>query len=417
MKHLLLIVILFLNINAVFSQRYRTQVFDSEIKTLQVNVGNNNLQLPVVELGGNESITISFDQLSHEAHYYSYRLIHCNADWTASAISTNEFLRGFTNSDIRDFALSQTTTVIYTHYAFSLPNDEMQFTVSGNYAVIICEDNKWDKPVAVVCFSVVEPKVLIEAKVRGNTDIELNRRLQQLDFDVLLRGFRINDINNDLKVVVRQNNRSDNEVTNLKPTFIANDKLNYINNKNLIFEGGNEFHRFDISSVYRAAIGLDAIRFQQPNYHAFIIPNKINTSRVYVHDFDVNGKFIINCQEAIYDVNTEADYMYVHFILSKPEPFFDGKVFIGGEWNYNLLNDNALMQYDLSGKYYFKTVLLKQGGYNFQYLFLPKNSNKASLEPIEGSFWQTGNEYTIYVYYRPFGARFDRLIGFKINEF
>ena len=413
-KQSVLFAILFFTFNISFSQKYRTQILDSEIKTLQVNVNNDNLQLPVVVLGSNESVTISFDQLSHNTHYYSYRLVHCNADWTLSSISSNEYLKGFTNSSIRDFNLSQSTTVHYTHYAFSLPNNDMQFTVSGNYAAVICEDNNWDKPVAIACFSVVEPKVAIEGRVRGNTDTELNQRLQQLDFNVLLRGFKVNDTNNDLKVVVRQNNRSDNEVTNLKPTYFAFEKLSYINNRRLIFEGGNEFHRFDISSVYNAAPGLEEIRFNRPNYHAIITPNKINTSRRYVHDFDSNGKFLINSQEAIFNISTEADYIYAHFVLAKPEPFFDGKVFIGGEWNYNLLDDNAIMQYDFSDKYYFKTVLLKQGGYNFQYLFLPKNSDKATAEPVEGSFWQTNNEYSIYVYYRPFGARFDRLIGFKV---
>ena len=29
----------------------------------------------------------------------------------------------------------------------------------------------------------------------------------------------------------------------------------------------------------------------------------------------------------------------------------------------------------------------------------------------EGSHWQTDNEYTVWVYYRPFGARYDRLVG------
>ncbi|MDR0811432.1 MAG: DUF5103 domain-containing protein [Paludibacter sp.] len=412
-KFLFFFIIVLLNVSISVSQQFETQIFDSNIKTLQVNVGGNNLLLPVVELGGNKNIALSFDELSHEAHYYSYRLVHCNADWTASVISTNEFVRGFTQADITDFARSEATVVHYTHYRFSLPNEEMQFTASGNYAVVICEDGKWETPVATACFSVIEPKIAIETNLRGNTDTELNRRLQQLDFDLMLKGFKISDINNDLKVVVRQNNRHDNEVTNLKPAYIAHEKLSYINNKALIFEGGNEFHRFDISSVYNAAHGLESLRFDENNYHAFITPNKINTARTYIHDFDVNGKFLINCQEAVYDANTEADYAYVHFILRKSEPFLDGEVFIGGEWNYNLLNDNALMQYDFADKYYFKTLLLKQGGYNFQYLFLPQNSQTATAEQVEGSFWQTQNEYAVYVYYRPFGARYDRLVGFK----
>ena len=55
----------------------------------------------------------------------------------------------------------------------------------------------------------------------------------------------------------------------------------------------------------------------------------------------------------------------------------------------------------------------KQGGYNFQYWFVPKGTSKASVEKVDGSYWQTGNEYSIYVYHRGWGERYDRLIGVK----
>ena len=58
-----------------------------------------------------------------------------------------------------------------------------------------------------------------------------------------------------------------------------------------------------------------------------------------------------------------------------------------------------------------KAVLLKQGSYNYQYLFVPTGSSVGQTGPIEGNYYQTQNEYSIYVYYRPMGARYDRLIG------
>ena len=71
------------------------------------------------------------------------------------------------------------------------------------------------------------------------------------------------------------------------------------------------------------------------------------------------------------------------------------------------------MDYNAENNCYEKAILVKQGGINYQYLFVPNNSNNGSLEPIEGSFWQTNNEYQIFVYYRPRGERYDRLIGWK----
>jgi hypothetical protein len=34
------------------------------------------------------------------------------------------------------------------------------------------------------------------------------------------------------------------------------------------------------------------------------------------------------------------------------------------------------------------------------------------METVEGNAWETDNEYAIYVYHRPFGCRYDKLIAF-----
>lgn len=391
---------------------YRTRVFSPNIKTLQTGIQNEKFVLPIIELNGSDRLQISFDEMSHESHSYSYKVLHCNADWTLSSISTNEYINGFTTGTITDYATSLNTTFLYTHYSFNLPNDDMGFKISGNYVVIIYEDNQQDKPIAQACFSIVEPHVSVSATVRGNTDTELNGKVQQLDFDVMMNGYTVRDPATEIKVVVRQNNRFDNEVADLKPTFMSNSKLSFINNRSLIFEGGCEYHRFDISNVYAAGEGVSTIRYEQPHYDAYLYDNKIQAGRAYIRDMDVNGKYVINMQNAS-DDNTEADYMLVHFNLPTPEPFFDGQLYLGGEFNYNQMNDVNRLKYDANTGSYFQTVLLKQGGYNYQYWFVPKGERKASTRRVDGSYWQTLNEYTIYVYHRPWGERYDKLVGVK----
>lgn len=395
---------------------FRTEVFNPQIKTFQAGIQNERFVLPIIDLNGSQVLQFSFDEMSHEAHSYSFRVLHCNADWTLSSLTSNEYLAGYTTSNITDFQLSVSTTHLYTHYKFTLPNEDMRFKISGNYVVQIVEDNRWDKPIAQACFSVVEPKVGIQAVVRGNTDVELNRRMQQLDFEVALNGYQVRDAQSEIKVVVRQNNRLDNEVSAIAPTFLSTSKLSYVNNKALIFEGGNEYHRFDISSVYAAGEGVAHVEYRSPGYEVFLYENKIQTSRTYMNNFDVNGKYLINFQDKMYDENTEADYMKVHVVLDAKNPFLDGMLYLGGEFNHNLMDENSMMNYDGNTGKYFKTLLLKQGGYNYQYWFVPKGQKKATVERVDGSYWQTGNEYTIYVYSRPWGERYDRLIGVKSIE-
>ena len=415
MKKILLLLTSLLSLSIMAQTTYRTQIFHPNIKTLQVGVVGVKLGLPIIELTGSQVFQVCFDEMSREAHSYIYKVIHCNADWTQSSLNSNEYLSGFTTANITDVATSLNTTYLYTHYSFLLPNSDMGFKVSGNYVAIIYEDNKVDSPIAQACFSIVDPRVSITATVRGNTDTELSGRLQQLDFEVALNGYAVRDAADEVKVVVRQNNRIDNQVKELKPTYFTNSRLSYINNKDLIFEGGNEYHRFDISSVYAGGEGIASIPYTNPHYEAILNDNKIQVSKAYSYDMDVNGKFIVNMQNA-QDDNTEADYMLVHFNLPAKQPFFDGQLYLGGEFNYNQLNNDVRLKYDGKTESYVQTILLKQGGYNYQYWFVPKGERKASPERVDGSYWQTKNEYTIYIYHRPWGERYDKLVGVKIVD-
>lgn len=416
MKRNLFLIPLFFVMSLHSQTIYHTQILHPTIKTLQIGLSGQNYSLPLIQLNSKDILEIQFDELSHNIHNYTYKVFHCNADWTLSNLSTNEYLEGFTTGNIYDYALSQNTTYQYTHYRFILPNDEMNFKISGNYMVMIYEENKIENPVAIACFSVVEPKVNIIAKLRANTDIELSGRFQQLDIEVGLNGYRLQDPQSEIKMVIRQNNRIDNQVTNILPTYLSTEKLSYINQKELIFEGGNEYRHFDMSSIYVVGEGLDTIRFNKTFYDVYLKEDVPSTSKNYLSQPDLNGKFIIHYQEAFDDINTEADYMQVHFSLYTGQPYFDGQVYIGGEYNYNLLNETSQMQYNFDEGRYNKIILLKQGGYNYQYWFLPKGGKKASVEKIEGSYWQTNNEYTIYVYHRPWGGRYDKLIGVKIID-
>jgi len=412
MRKLITVLYVFVCLAISAQQVYRTRVFQPSIQTLQTGILDKKFVLPIIELGGSDKVQISFDEMSHGAHSYAYKVLHCNADWTLSDINSNEYLSGYTTSNITDYVTSLNTTYLYTHYTFNLPNDDMNFKISGNYVVIVYEDNQVDKPIAQACFSIVEPRVSVSATVRGNTDTELSGKVQQLDFEVALNGYVVRDPVSEMKVVVRQNNRIDNEVAGLTPTYMSSNKLSYINNKSLIFEGGSEYHRFDISSVYAAGEGVANIKYTQPHYDAYLYDNKILASKSYIQDMDVNGKSVIHLQGAT-DDNTEADYMLVHFNLPTSDPFFDGQLYLGGEFNHNLMNEVNRLKYDAASVSYYQTILLKQGGYNYQYWFVPKGEQQATTRRVDGSYWQTRNEYTIYVYHRPWGERYDKLVGVK----
>jgi hypothetical protein len=55
--------------------------------------------------------------------------------------------------------------------------------------------------------------------------------------------------------------------------------------------------------------------------------------------------------------------------------------------------------------------MLKQGAYDFMYLWVLENDHRGQTAPAEGNFYEAENEYQIYIYHRPFGGRYDRLVA------
>lgn len=360
-------------------------------------------------------LEISFDELSHSTKQYSYTVTHLNSDWTESGIISTDYLRGFTTSDIIDYEPSLNTSVDYTHYSFIFPNNDMQLTASGNYVIRIYEDGDMDKQVAWACFSVVEPAVKIQMAVTAQTDIEYNGRYQQLEITIQTPNVHLSgnsaNIGDNYWIVVRQNGRTDNEVVRPTPSYIESNKLKYIHCKDLIFEGGNEYHRFDAFSTYIAGENINRIIYDAGEYHAPLYADRLQPRAPYMNEPDANGQFVVNAERTLNSIEYEAEYMWVHWTLPTDKPLFDGAIYIGGDIFYNQFDSQNRMLYDTDNKCYYLTSLVKQGGYDYQYWQLPKGSKKASLLNTEGSHWETRNEYSIYVYYRPFGERYDRLVG------
>lgn len=434
---------------AVYPQ-YRTQIADPHIHTLRVQYAseedaNGQVERPFLVLtdgvvDGSDSgntLEVSFDEMSHDVHHYTYTIRHLNHDGRESSLTSGEFVHGFTTQDITDYEHSLNTQRSYTHYRFLFPNEDMQLTASGNYALQIYEDGDTDKTVAWVCFSVAEPLAGISLDVRPNTDIELSGRYQQIDLEVNTSALTVNSPD-EIKVLVRQNGRIDNQVVLTRPTYMEHNRFRY-REKALIFEGGNEYRHFDAYSVYFAGTGIDQIRYDNRDYHALLFADELRgTGAVYagdvvsdkcgtpyMHEYDVDGQYRVNAERTD-DSDTEAEYMWVHWTLPRQEPWFDGVIYIGGDLFLNALGMANRMQYDNENHCYYLTALVKQGGYDYQYWFVPKagsvvgrnepRGGAVTLQRTEGSHWQTENEYSVYVYYRPFGARYDRLVGVLVQK-
>jgi hypothetical protein len=403
----MLVSILFFETNA--QEKYKTGINSNLIHTLQVKVSGSMISVPIIKLDGDGQIEINFDAIGHNYNRFVYSVTHCNADWSQSALAPIEYLDGFQGLTIDDFATSVNTTTQYTNYILQLPNEDVRFKVSGNYAVQVCLENEPHKVLFTACFSIEEPLITIDAGITGNTMTDFNHEHQQINFTIHHKSMPITYPQSDLKLFVYQNNRRDNVVTNLKPTTILRDQLVYDNNRDLIFEAGNEYRRMEFLSNRYNGMGVNSIQFYNPYYHIELMTDRPRNNQPYVYDQDQNGRYFIRCSNCS-DPDTEADYYIVHFALAC-EPFLDGSVYLNGDFFNNVLDERSKMGYNFETGRYEKSILLKQGSYNYQYTFSGNGTSMGQPGVIEGNYYQVENEYSIYVYYRPMGIRYDRLIG------
>ncbi|MFV0469574.1 MAG: DUF5103 domain-containing protein [Dysgonomonas sp.] len=412
MKYIKYILFMFCFCVPAKSQIYKTQALNSNIGTIQINKNGDWLEYPVIELNSSEYIQLNFDRISDNSYKrLRYKLIHCNADWTQSSLSTIEFLDGFDDNLIDDYAISEQTTVDYTNYILQIPNKDINLKLSGNYVIEVVEDDTPDKILLTACFSVLDKQSNIAASVSSNTDIDSNKEHQQVSFSLSYGGIDVRDPYTEIKTYVRQNNRLDNEKALVKPTFIQPQKLLYDHNRDLIFEAGNEYRRFESLSYKYNGLNIERTEFINPYYYTSVIPDKIRAGKLYDYDQDQNGRFYIrNGEVSEENYDTQADYFKTTFTLKTDNPFLES-IYINGAFSNDSFSDKYKMTYDNENKQYTLTLSLKQGAYNYQYL--TKNGNTYSAKMIEGNHFETENEYTIMVYFRPVGQRYDSLIGFS----
>ena len=379
-------------------------VMDESIRTLQVSVNGDKTLPPVITMGRSSTVDIEWDQLSHTYHRYTYHLQYCDRMWEpADELFESDWLAGINDLPVEDYRTSFNTSQLYTHYHLSLPNKDVSMRLSGNYKVEIRED---DECVIEVQLCVAEKAMPLSVQCSPNTDIDFQKNHQQLTIGVNYNGIKVVDPDDQLYMRVVQNRRWDERVEDVHPNIRKATGMEFTHQRALIFEGGNEFHKFELLDVHKPGMGIDYMRWYDPWWHVTL--NETHPARAYVSDEDVNGAFYIrrNWDE---DNDIMAEYVLVHFILRTTPLYNGGNVYVSGQWTQGEKSERYRMDYDEELGIYEKAILMKQGYYNYEYI-----QDNGSTSRTMGSFYQTENEYQILLYYREQGGRSDRLVGYAL---
>jgi hypothetical protein len=397
--------------------RYENHIYKESIKTPIIERLGYALSDAVLQLGTGDILQLSFDDLSEDATDYGYRIVHCTKDWQPSILSENDYIGGFFTGIISKYRPSFNTTYSYFHYTLDFPNEQMQVLLSGNYLMVVFENAEPDKIVLTQRFLVVENLVSIECNIHRATDVSLRNSHQEVDVKLNTGGLNISNPYSSVELVILQNNSWPMAIKNLKPRFVLDNELDYNYEEDNVFQGGSEFRSFDIRTMRFLTQFIEGVAYDSStNTNKVILKPAIRKGiQRYTSEDDINGKFLIKIYE---DRNSEveADYVKVRFTLPVLEPYLNGKFYLYGQltnWN---ISPEGKMEYDDDNSLYFKELLLKQGYYNYQYIFIPDSTGKPEIAETEGQHFETRNDYSILVYFREPGGRYDRLVGYRKAE-
>ncbi len=394
------------------SIRYDNFVYKETIKTPLTFRQGFELSYPFIELNTNDTIAITFDELSDNIGNFSYTLIHCNSNWQPSQLSGIEYIDGFSDNPVTEYKQSFNTLCNFIHYKITFPNENVKLKISGNYLLMVYEDSNKENLVLTRRFFVIESKTEIEASVRRATQVDLMKSHQEVDFTIK-NAFTCNDPFQDIKIILSQNYRWDNAITDLKPLFVKDNELIYNYEDGNLFPGGSEFRWVDAKSTRYQSEHVQYINFEKPYFHYYMEPDEKRTFKIYFQLQDLNGKFLVKNSIGI-DSDVEADYVYVSFLLPYDAPMIDGNMYVFGAISDWMCNKTNMMTYNYSKKAYQLTMFLKQGFYDYQYAYMKDGSSEADLGFIEGNHYETENDYLIFVYWHDITSKYDRLTGLKV---
>lgn len=392
-------------------------IYKPSIQSVKLFKAGDQLAYPIIALNGNDQMELHFDDLDADVKnlYYTFQL--CNADWTPSQLQPFDYIRGFQSGRITTYRTSSISFTRYTHYQVTIPERGTVPTRSGNYLLKVFRNNDTADLFFTRRFLVVDYRVAVSAQIKQPFNSAYFLTDQRVMVTVNTSNARINASSpQDLKLVVLQNNSWPTAALVDRPTVFRGNYFEY-NDDKTSFQAGREWRWIDLSSLRLMTDRMqrmvdDSIKNRTDVY---VKPDIERRQQVYIYYKDINGQFIFDNRDG-YNPFWQSDYAYVHFTFVPPgnKPYPGKDLYVFGQLTNYLPDENAKMEFNETYGIYEKTLFLKQGYYNYSYITLDAGkprSNRFPLDNTEGNFINTENNYTVLVYYRPFGGRADELIG------
>lgn len=408
------VLFLFFTSPLVFAQsEFENKVYEENIQSVRIypktDEFSSQLNSPSIALHSSlVPLVLEFDDIAFEPDMYSAKIIHCNSDWTQSGLKAADYLTNYNEFNVNEYDYSINTRIPYIHFTFKIP----QVTKSGNYIIKVYRGRNEEEVIILQRFMVYNNQLNIGAEVVPPSKTSERQTSQQINLNINYGGRELLNPLENVKVVIRQNQRWDNAIMGLKPTLIREGQsaLEYqLFDGSNTFSAGNEFRFVDLRYTRSKGRNVASVRIEEDAVFAETTMDQPRAGQAYLQYLDLNGQYgIFTYEKQIHEL--ESEYVLTTFNL-KSDPLPESPYVLGALSNWGK-NPESLMVYDEKKSVYQATLLLKQGWYDYKYGL--KTTEGWNIQKLEGEHFQTENEYEILVYYRDMGSRYDELIGYTI---
>lgn len=413
--------------------KFYDNTYVDHIKTVRLHIQGFPHSYPVIDLNGNARLRLSFDDTSDEVRRYLYKFIHCDQNWTPSGLSVLEYNSGYSEDYLDEYDFSLRTFKEYIHYDLVFPNRTMKLDVSGNYLLVVYDAESDRVPVITRRFYVVENLAGVSGRVMRPADINKIHTHQEIDLTVNTKQLDLRAPMRELSASIVQNGRWDMTMADLRPNLLQRESVRFDYQGKVSFRGGNEFRNLDFRSIQAPRTRMADIANGEDYYTMMMLPEQTRTG-TYIQYFDLNGDFVnfrfdrpvINIADEFLQENFErfqldftGEYVEMTFILSMDYEI-EEDIFIFGALSEWQLKPSLRMVWNPQINAYVGRAVLKQGFYNY-YFVTSSQVTEASMPgdrvvyaQTEGSFDDAENDYLTFIYWRPIGGRYDRIVGYTL---
>ncbi len=392
----------------------QTVIYNPDIKSVKLFKAGDQTSFPVLTLNGGDVLQLEFDELGTAVKNYYCGFELCNADWSPAGLSSFDYTKGFQSVRISTYRNSSLATFKYVHYQATVPDRNSAPSRSGNYLLKVFLNNDTAQTAFTKRFVVVNSMTQIAAQVLQGNNATLFRTGQKLQL-AIQADKRINTLGpSDIKVAVLQNQNWQTALFLNQPTIYRGNYFEYSDEGITGFVGLKEFRWLDLRSLRLKSDRMLQLDNRGDTVNVSVKPEASRNGQAYVYFRDLNGGFTIESYESI-NPFWQGDYAYVRFKYFSPgnRALAGNDVYIFGEMTNYGADTTGLMRFNEETGAYEKTLLLKQGYYNYLYGTRPFRGGPLDFAQTEGNFWSTENNYTVLIYYRPFGGRADECIGYS----